>query len=79
MFDSLTIICDIKTEGFSDQITEIQNDWIKQSSLIYLLENSLSTNSQKQKAADELGRLVFDKAKPGGYWNHDYSTQNYAQ
>lgn len=79
MFQGLMSISLIMTTGLSSEIIEIENSWIKQSCLIRLLESRFSSNAQKQKAADELSRLVFDRANPDGYWNVNYSSSNYSQ
>jgi hypothetical protein len=79
MFDSLMDISYSLTEYISPEIVNIEDSWIKQVVLIHLLDSRFSTNTQRQKAADELARLDFNKAKYSGYWSFNYSYINYAQ
>jgi len=48
-----------------------KNSALRQSNLIYLGENTLATNEQKNSAADELGRLVMDFKKQDGVWENN--------
>lgn len=79
MFGSSMDIGESLTEGIDPAVLPIENGWIKQSALIHLLESRFSTNSQKQKAADEIERLGFGNAKFSGYWSPNYSDIDYAQ
>jgi hypothetical protein len=77
MFDGLMSIMTSLTETINPQIVVIEDNWIKQTALIRLLENNFATNEQRQKAADELSRLGFNRAQYSSYWNLNYSNLGY--
>lgn len=78
MLDSVMDLAQLRT-SFNPPMEELYSKWIKQSQLIYLLENIFSTDDQKQQAADELGRLNYDRALYSAYWSPNYSSLDYAQ
>jgi hypothetical protein len=78
MFDSLMSVQTILTTEVSPEIEAIENNWVRQSNLIYLLSNGLATDKQISLAESELGRLQLTRTKQDGYaeigyWNGDIS------
>lgn len=79
MIAGLMEINDIMEESISAAIGRIENQWVRESNLIYLLGQEFATDSQKQKAADELARLGFNAYPYNGYWTRTYSDTDYVQ
>jgi len=68
----------VLTTEISPEIQIIENSWVRQSNLIYLLGSPFATEKQRELAGSELGRLMDTKIKQDGYaeigyWNGDYS------
>lgn len=78
MLDDVMYLAGLQTE-YLPNMDEYYPKWMKQSCLIHLLESIFSTDTQKQDAADELGRLDYDRAKFSAYWSPSYSQSDYAQ
>lgn len=78
MFDSLMEVATILTTEISSEIETIENSWVRQSNLIYLLSSPFTTESQLELASSELGRLRETRTKQDGYaedgyWDGDFS------
>lgn len=78
MFDSLMEVVTVMTTELSPEIQRIENSWVRQSNLIYLLSSPLATAKQIELAKSELGRLQETRTKQDGYaeigyWDGDFS------